>query len=83
LRLVLNRNDPEKRTWIPGATYVPPPTIQLGGGVVAFVYPPAGGVIVYDILNPVEILGLAALAIRLSAPLLQTDFAAATLEEAL
>ncbi|MGA8366927.1 MAG: RHS repeat-associated core domain-containing protein, partial [Candidatus Acidiferrales bacterium] len=79
--IILNRYDPQKRTWIPGATYLPPPTIQLGGGVIALVYPPAGGVIIYDILNPVEILGLAALATRLSAPSLDTDFAAATLEE--
>ena len=80
--IILNRNDPLKRTWVRGATYVPPSTIQLGGGVVAVVYPPAGGVIVYDVLNPVEILGLAALAIRLSVPFFQAQFAAASLETA-
>ena len=38
-------------------------------------------VLFFDVLNPVEILGLAALAIRLSVPSFQTDLAAATLEE--
>jgi RHS repeat-associated protein len=79
--IVLNKYDPLKRVWIPGVTYLPPPVIQLGGGVIALVSPPAGGVIVYEVLNPVEILGLAAIAIKSMVPQLETDFAAATLEE--
>jgi hypothetical protein len=55
--------------------------LQLGGGVIALVQPPVGGVIVYDVFNPVEILGLAALAIRLMVPQLETEYATATLEE--
>jgi hypothetical protein len=59
----------------------PPPIIQLGGGVIALVSPPAGGVIVYEVLNPVEILSLAAISIKSMVPQLETEFATATLEE--
>jgi hypothetical protein len=76
----LNKFDPLKRVWIPGTIYLPPPIIQLGGGVIARVSPPAGGVIVYEIFNPVEILGLAAIATKSMVPELETDLATATLE---
>jgi RHS repeat-associated protein len=79
--IVLNMFDPLKRVWIPGSTYMPPSPIQLDAGTIAVVYPPLEGVIVYEVLNFVEILGLAALAIRLSVPQLETDFATATLVE--
>jgi RHS repeat-associated protein len=79
--IILNKFDPLKRVWIPGTTYFPPPVIQLGGGVIARVSPPAGGVIVYEIFNPVEILGLAAIATKSMVPELETDLATATLEE--
>jgi hypothetical protein len=78
--IVLNRYDLQRRTWIPGVTYLPKSIIQLGGGVIALVSPSVGGVITYEVLNPVEILGLAAIAIKSMVPSLETDFAAATLE---
>jgi len=63
-------------------TYQPPNVIQLGGGVIARVSPPLGGVIVYEVLNPTEIYALAAIAIGSMAPQLETDFGAAVLETA-
>ena len=79
--IVLNRFDPLRRTWIPGGTYLPRSVVQLGGGVIAFVSPPAGGVIIYEVFNPVEILGLAVMATRLAVPQLQLDVAAAVAVE--
>jgi hypothetical protein len=79
--ILLNKYDPLKRVWVPGTTYLPPQRIDLGGGVIALVEPPVGGVIVYEVFDPVEILGLAAIAIKLAVPSLEADFGAATLEE--
>jgi RHS repeat-associated protein len=79
--IVLNRFDPLKRVWVPGSTYMAPSPIQLDSGTIAIVYPPVGGVIIYEVLNFIEVLGLAALAIRLSVPQLETEFATATLVE--
>jgi RHS repeat-associated protein len=47
--LTLNVFDPQHRIWIPGTalTYVPPPVIPIQPGVIALVYPPAGGLVVY------------------------------------
>ncbi|HMN13166.1 MAG TPA: CARDB domain-containing protein [Bellilinea sp.] len=36
-----------QRTWIGGITYVPDPVIPLAPGVVAYVFPPAEGLILY------------------------------------
>ncbi len=78
----MNKFDPLRRIWVPGATYLPQPVIQLGGGVIAILSPPAGGVIVYDVLNPVEILGLVALALRVSFAGQQTEIGLATVTTA-
>lgn len=74
--------------WLPPRTVercqshaLPPQRIDLGGGVIALVEPPVGGVIVYEVFNPVEILGLAAIAIKSAVPSLEANFGAAALEE--
>ena len=78
--IVLNRFDPLKRTWIPGLTYFPPPVVKLDSLTIALVSPPVGGVIIYEVLNVVEIYALAAIAIKSMVPQLETEFGAATLE---
>src|SRR6185437_14350604 len=78
--IILNKFDPQHRTWVPGATYFPPTPIQLDSLTFALVSPPAGGVIIYEVLNGLEILSLVALAIALSVPSLEFDFGVAALE---
>jgi RHS repeat-associated protein len=48
---VLNRQDPFKRIWIPGFSYIPPTAVDIKPGTVALVSPPAGGVIIYHVLE--------------------------------
>src|SRR5262249_20931468 len=43
--------DPQRRRWIPGSTYIPPFVVQVHIGVYAFVFPPEGGVILYQICD--------------------------------
>ena len=50
--------DPERNIWVPGELYIPPPAIGLNGHAVALVSPPVGGVIIYEVLDTVEVLGL-------------------------
>jgi RHS repeat-associated protein len=80
--IVLNRYDPLKRVWVPGSSYIPPTPIPLDGLTVAFVSPPLGGVIIYQVFNGAEILALAAIAIKASVPDLSLDLGVATLEAA-
>jgi RHS repeat-associated protein len=62
--IVLNRYDPQKRTWVPGQTYFPKRVIELDPTAVAIVSPPAGGVIIYQVLSAVEISALVAIALK-------------------
>ena len=51
--LILNALDPAGGTWVAGSasSYMPPPILDLGAGVIAFVFPPVGGVITYQVLD--------------------------------
>jgi hypothetical protein len=80
--IILNRYDPQGRTWVPGITYFPPTTIQLDSLTFALVSPPAGGIIVYEVINGVEIVGLITLAIALSVPEFELDWGFETLTAA-
>jgi hypothetical protein len=56
--------DPRKRSWTFGYNFVHTPYIQLDPLTFAIVYPPAGGLIVYGVVNTGEIYFLVALAIK-------------------
>jgi RHS repeat-associated protein/uncharacterized repeat protein (TIGR01451 family) len=79
--LILNKFDPLKRSWTPGGSYSPPTPISLDQLTIAIVFPPAGGVIIYEVLNFVEIMALVSLAVMLSAPQLELELGTAILVE--
>jgi RHS repeat-associated protein len=80
--IILNRYDPLKRVWVPGSSYLPPDVVPLDGLTVAFVSAPAGGVIIYQVFNGVEITALVAVAAAVALPETALSFATATLEAA-
>ncbi|MBI3429962.1 MAG: RHS repeat-associated core domain-containing protein, partial [Actinobacteria bacterium] len=80
---VLNTFDPLRRVWIPGISYVPPARIDLDALTYAVVSPPVGGVIIYSVVNFVELFGLVALAIKTAVPRLQLEFGLATVNSTL
>jgi hypothetical protein len=43
--------DPEKREWHPGNTYLPPKIVPIDLFAVAKVFPPEGGVILYQVID--------------------------------
>jgi len=49
---LLNRNDPAGRTWKPGMSYAPPSSVKIGPLAMALVFPPLGGVITYEVIDP-------------------------------
>ncbi len=48
---LMNLFDPEKRKWHAGTTYLPPKTVPLDRLAVAIVFPPKGGVILYQVFD--------------------------------
>jgi hypothetical protein len=72
--LILNKYDPLHRSWTPGESYSPPTPIPLDQLTIAIVYPPVGGVIIYEVLNLAEIVALVSLAVILMAPEMELDF---------
>jgi RHS repeat-associated protein len=76
---VLNILDPEKRRWVPGYSYAPPPVLQLTSLTLAFVQVPIGGVITYNVRNlAADVLSIAGALAALSAQI-NLDIGAATL----
>jgi hypothetical protein len=55
---ILRGFDPLGRPWHRGTTYVPPSVIHLNPFAYAIVFPPANGVIFYEVLDVREIVGL-------------------------
>jgi len=57
---ILNILDPEKRRWVPGFSYFPPPLLRLTNLTVALVQVPIVGVITYQVRNlAIDVLTLA------------------------
>jgi len=52
----LNALDPQSRLWVPGFSYLPPSFVPLQSGAIAIVFPPAAGVITYQVIDVREIL---------------------------
>jgi len=48
---LLNTNDPLKRPWIPGFSYIPPSLIKLDPITFATVSPPVAGIIIYEVID--------------------------------
>ncbi|HSV61749.1 MAG TPA: RHS repeat-associated core domain-containing protein [Chthoniobacterales bacterium] len=81
---ILNTQDPGHHVWLPGYSYVPVPVVPIKPGTVAFVFPPLGGVILYEVVDSGEAaLGLAALAGFLAFKEIEADIATAALIEEL
>ena len=74
--------DPNKNVWLPGELYLPPTLIELNSHAVALVSPPIAGVIVYEVIDEVEITGIVAAATAALAADLAGSFAVATLATA-
>ena len=74
--------DPNKNVWLPGELYLPPTLILLNSHAVALVSPPIAGVIIYEVIDEVEITGIVAAAAGALAADLAGSFAVATLAEA-
>jgi len=53
--------DPGRNVWLPGELYIPPTGIILNGHAVAIVSPPIAGVIIYEVVDEVEITGIVAM----------------------
>jgi hypothetical protein len=74
--------DPNKNVWLPGELYLPPTVILLNNHAVARVSPPIAGVIIYEVIDEVEITGIVAAATAALGADLAGSFAVATLAEA-
>lgn len=48
---LLNTNDPLKRVWRPGMSYVPPSTVPIDAMSFAVVFPPKNGIIEYEVFD--------------------------------
>jgi RHS repeat-associated protein len=74
--------DPNKNVWLPGELYLPPTLMLLNDHAVALVSPPVAGVIIYEVIDEVEITGIVAAATAALGADLAGSFAVATLVEA-
>jgi RHS repeat-associated protein len=55
--------DHGRNVWLPGELYFPPTAIRINAHAIALVSPPIAGVIIYEVIDDVEILGLVSAAI--------------------
>ena len=74
--------DPQRNIWLPGELYLPATLIPLNTHAVALVSPPIAGVIIYEVIDEVEITGIVAAATAAIAADLAGSFAVATLTTA-
>jgi len=61
--LFLTMLDRGRNVWLPGELYLPPTAIWINPHAVALVSPPIAGVIIYEVIDEVEILGMVSAAI--------------------
>src|SRR6267142_1802762 len=74
--------DPQRNVWLPGELYLPPTIIPLNAHAIALVSPPIAGVIIYEVIGQIEVVGIVAAATAALAADLAGSFAVATLAEA-